>query len=485
MTSATLDSRRGAQVVIDVAHEVRRPARPSVRRSLARWRQPRRLRLATGWPLILLFTAYPLWWVSGLAILGYLLAAIPMAYYLLRLRSIEVPRGFGIWLFFLLWVLAGLVTLWADVPGAMAAEGPGRLLPFGYRLAWYLAGTVFLLYVGNTSERELPARRIERLLALMFLITVAGGYLGWILPGLEFQSLLERALPQSLANNDFVEILIHPAAAQIQDILGYESPRPKAPYSYANDWGANYGLLLPFFVLAWTGPESGWRRRAFPLVAILAIPPIIFSLNRGLWLGIGAMAAYVAVRLAIRGRTLAIAGLALAALFLAVVVVTTPLGVRLEERLANPHSNEGRAELAALTVEAAGKSPIIGFGSTRAVEGNFFSIAGGDSPLCPGCSPPQLGTQGHLWLLIFAHGFVGAALFLGFIYFRFARSLGDPSVEALALTACGVYFAVVLSVYDLLAPPFAIIMIALGLLWRRERAAVTTDWQQPGGRANA
>jgi hypothetical protein len=465
-------------VAVDLAPRVRRRPRPATVRSLRRQDRPNTIRLLPGWPLTVLCLGYPLWWAVGLATLGFLVAAVPMAVFLLRRRSLVAPRGFALWLMFLVWVVAGITTLWMDVPGAQTAQGIGRLLPFSYKLAWYVAATVVLLYIGNTREEEVPSRKLFRLLGVLFLVTVAGGYLGWLFPQLEFRSLLERLLPAGAASNNFVQILIHPAAAQVQGILGYDWPRPKAPYSFANDWGANFGLLLPFFVVAWAGPGAGRRRRYFPLVTLLAVPPAIVSLNRGLWLGVLAMAVYATVRLAARGRLAAMAGLAAASLATVVLLAVTPLGGLLQERLAAPHSNQGRLELSSRAVAAtADASPVLGFGSTREVEGNFFSIAGAASALCPECSPPQLGTQGHLWNLIFVHGFVGAGLFLGFVYLRFALALRDNSFEAIALTSCGVFFTVVMLVYDLIGPPLAITMIALGLLWRRERTnqAATPD----------
>jgi hypothetical protein len=98
----------------------------------------------------------------------------------------------------------------------------------------------------------------------------------------------------------------------------------------------------------------------------------------------------------------------------------------------------------------------------------LYSIGGGPTPSCAECRPPQLGTQGHLWLLIFAHGFVGAALFIGFVYYRFWRGLRDPTATGLALTSIGVFLAVVALVYDLVSPSLAFVMITLGLLWRRD-----------------
>ena len=73
----------------------------------------------------------------------------------------------------------------------------------GYRLAWYLALTVVLLYVGNLSERELPTRRICRWLSALFIVTVAGGYLGIIAPHFQFTSASEHLVPAGVAHNSF------------------------------------------------------------------------------------------------------------------------------------------------------------------------------------------------------------------------------------------------------------------------------------------
>lgn len=437
-------------------------------RTQRRMRQRRRVTLAPGWPLVLLFAGFPVWWLLGFGVFGLLVAAVPMGYYLLTLREVRVPSGFGFWLLFLVWVVAGVTVVWVEPEGTAPVEGLGELVPFAYRICWYLAATIVLLYIGNIARSQLSDRTIYRLLAWMFLVTVVGGYVGYLVPTLPVQSLLELTLPAGVLGNDFLALLVSTEVAQLQDI-GIDVTRPSAPYPYANDWGANAGLLLPFFVLAWTGPDAGWRRRLFPLVALLSVPPIIFSLNRGLWLGLGISAVFVAVRLGARGRLGALAGLAAAGALMAVVLVATPLGSVVTDRLDNPHSNEGRTELSVTSVQTTvAESPLLGFGNTRELSGNFYSIAGGDSAACPGCSAPQLGTQGHLWLLIFGHGLVGAALFLCFVGRRLIAGLRDPSRDATALCAAVVFYLTVMIVYDLLTLPTAFLMITLAVLWRRE-----------------
>lgn len=448
----------------------RRPSRADdiVHRAQLRGRRRGRIDLLPGWPLFVLFGAFPLWWLAGFGVLGVMVAAVPMAYHLLRLRDIRVPPGFALWLFFLLWATAGATVLWVQPSGTAPVAGVGRLVPFGFALCWYLIATVVLLYVGNFTSADLPDHRLHRLLGWMLMLTVVGGYVGYLAPYLPVRSLLELVLPARLQDINFLSLLIRNNVAQVQDI-GINVTRPAAPYVYANDWGANFGLLLPFFVLAWTGATAGWRRRVFPIAALLAVPPIIFSLNRGLWLGLIVVAVFVAVRLAVQGRLGALANVVVAGVVLGGLVVATPLGDLVTARLDNQHSNAGRSQLASRAVEAAlDESPFLGFGGSREVAGNFYSIAGGDSDVCPGCSTPQLGTQGHLWLLIFGHGVVGAALFLGFLGRRLVAGLRDPGRDATALCAVVVFYLTVMFVYDLLLLPSVFLMVALALLWRRE-----------------
>lgn len=427
-----------------------------------------------AWPFIVFFAGFPLWWLLGLGSFGFLLMALPLGYQLLRRRTIALPPGFGIWLLFLIVMAAGAFVLWVPLPDVVPEEGIGALVPFLYRAAWLIAGTVVMLFIGNASERELSTRLVVRLMAWMFLITVAGGYAGYFLYWLDFPSFLELVLPEALRGNNFLNILIHPGLAQLQEILGYEAPRPKAPFNYANSWGANFGMFLPFFVLAFTGPATSRRQMiAFVILGLAAIPPIIFSLNRGLWLGLGIAGIYAVIRFAINRQWVPIIGILIVGIAGTVIVFLSPLGDIIGERLDNPHSNEGRTNLVTTTIKLALQySPVIGFGATRNLQGNYFSIAAGETAECPHCSPPGLGTQGSLWYLVFCTGLLGAGLFLFFIGRRFLNALIAPSRLAQVLVACGVFFACILPVYDVISETLMTLMIAIGLLWRCERQRI-------------
>jgi hypothetical protein len=427
------------------------------------------LSLRPGWPLVIFFALFPLWWLVGLAYLGAILSGgACLAWWLAARRRIEV-RGARLWLLFLLWVLAGATVLWVQAPGAAPTEGLGRLLPWALAVVYYLAFTGAFLYVARHDRVVLPDLRLERALSWFFLTCVAGAYVGLAVPQLELRSLLEVVLPSALSGIDFLATLLGPGVAQEMDI-GVEVTRPSAPFVYANDWGAHYGLLAPFFVLAWTGPDAGWRRRWFPLVALVSLPPAVFTLNRGLWLGLVAVVVYLAVRLAFQGNVRGVVALALAAVLALGAVATTPLGDLVTTRLDNPHSNDGRSELATRTVQAVVEgSPVVGFGSTREVSGSFGSISGGRSSICPKCSPPNFGTQGHLWSIVFRQGLVGAAFFLGFVLVRLFSAFRLHGRRPVALTCVVVFYVCVMPVYDLMSTASLVLAVTLAMLWRLEQ----------------
>jgi hypothetical protein len=291
--------------------------------------------------------------------------------------------------------------------------------------------------------------------------------------------------------NAFFHQIVHPRVAQVQSFLGFADARPSAPYYYTNGWGSNLSLCLPFFLLAWRDRKAGWRRAVAPVVLLAALVPAIYSLNRGLWIGVIAMLVFVAVRLAVQGRVWAVRGLVGALLIGGLVFVASPLHSLVEQRLHHGHSNARRTDLAGTTLRTtADSSPIIGFGNTRRVLGNFSSIAGGARPDCPFCAAPPLGTQGHLWLIVVSQGLVGAGLFLAFFVRRFVASLRDRTPFALAGTAVLVAAAVELPFYDMLADPLFTVMIAVALLWRSEAGrlappAPVADTRLPARRASA
>jgi hypothetical protein len=341
-----------------------------------------------------LLVGLPLWWALGLGVFGFLIAALAMGVQLYRWRPLRVPAGFGVWVLFLVWTLGTVTVLWARAPQTLGGGGVERLLPFALRGAWYVAITIAMLYPLNIPAAKVSNKQFVRWMALVFAYCILLGIVAMAFPRLEFTSVAERLLPGG--QGSFLQSMTHPRLATTSGFLGYEQPRPSAPFLYANTWGNNVGLLLPFFVFAWMRIVSTWKKFVGAVVGLLAVLPIVYSLNRGLWLALGVLAVYVGVILA-RQRKFAILW---AAAVLGVIALTgvaaSPVGQTFTTRLETPHSNERRGDLATTTISVtATGSPVVGYGSTRKLAGSFSSVAGGRSVDCEKCDVPPLGTQGY------------------------------------------------------------------------------------------
>ncbi|MDG6105403.1 hypothetical protein Daura_47545 [Dactylosporangium aurantiacum] len=433
-------------------------------------RAKRRHRLP-AWPVTGLLLLFPLWWALGLGTLIFFLVAVPMTVSLVRHRAsgqvVKLPPGFLLWLLFLAVVGLGLFSLGADPAGTVPGTAASRLVSFAFRLGGYLAMTVILVYAGNVEHRQLPQRRFIRLLAWLFVVTVAGGLLGMAAPRFEFTAPLELLLPHHLRENGFIQSLVHPTAAQIMNLLGGETPRPGAPWGYTNTWGNNVCLLIGWLLVAgWALAKQRWAKVLTLVTLLLAMAPIVYSLNRGLWIGLGVMVLYVAVRLALRGRFGALCLVGVAGVGVAVAVATTPLGDVVTARLEDGKSNGVRMYTTEKAVGGMAESPLIGFGSTRNTIGGRNSIAVGESDDCERCGNFTIGGNGQLWQLLFAHGLLGTATYLGFFAVGLWRFRRDATPAGLAATAAIVSSFAAMFWYNALVTPLALTFLAYAVLWR-------------------
>jgi hypothetical protein len=385
-----------------------------------------------------------------------------------RARRLRVPPGFGIWLLFLLCALAGAAALSLSAPDTVPSPWTSRLLPFVVRTGSYLGVTVLLLYVGNLTEEELPRRRLAWLLGLVAIYTIAGGAAGVVDPHFSFSSPLLLLLPHHVAANPYILAEMHPSLAQVQNVLGGPNGRPEAPYPYTNTWGNCVGLLLPWLAVGWWARGSRRQRWVATATLAIAVVPVLYSLNRGLWIAIMFSVAYLAVRLAAQGRGALLAGVGAGVVALALILLLTPLQHLISQRLQNGHSDARRSELSVLAVRAARASPLIGFGDTRHQQGSVSSIAVGRTAKCPQCGQTSVGANGQLWLLLICSGFAGAVLYLGFFAYGAARFWRDTSPEGMAGVLSLLLTFVFMFVYDAVGAPLGFTMVIYALLWRND-----------------
>ncbi|MGZ4536477.1 MAG: O-antigen ligase family protein [Nocardioidaceae bacterium] len=444
----------------------------------------RSTRWPVAWPLAALLLGYPVWWALGVAPLIWTIFAIPMVHQLYRRRPVQLPPMFWVWGLFLALVTVSGVMINVRAPDTLPVNtGVGHYIAYVLRLSSYLSVTVVMVYIGNLSEKELPRLRLIRWLSGLFVVTVVGGVLGTFLPHFGYDSPLKTMLPSSLQGIDFVQQLTHVEAAQVQTVLGF--PRPSAPFEYANAWGNNYSMLLVWFLIGWLLFASTRRRVIGLAILAVSVIPVVYSQNRGMWIGLVLGVLYVAVRLALQRRYAVLVGLATAIGVLGAVVMLSPLQQVVTARIATPHSNEVRGSLAVEAVKVATHSPIIGYASTRSTIGSDKSATIGQSPGCPRCGNRVIGSTGQLWLLLVAQGFVGAFLYLFFLFQGVVRYWRDHSVIGIGGTLVlllGMFYSLF---YTSVVSPLAVTLMGLALLWRNAdarralRAAERTTLPRP------
>ena len=428
-----------------------------------------------AWPLLGLLLLYPVWWAFGLGVIIFPLLAVPMAYMLLRRRlvtktAIKLPPGFFLWALFLVVVVISMGMLGVNPPGTVTASASSRLLAVMFRLVEYTALTILMVFAGNLGEHQLSRRRLTGLMSWLFGVTVAGGLLGMVAGSFAFDSPIELMLPDDWRSNTFVQSLVHPAAAQLMDVLGHPSPRPAAPWGYTNTWGNNFCLLVVWFLVAAFATRETSRRSRIVATSLLviSIAPVIYSLNRGLWIGLGIGLGYVVLRLVAHGRLWIIGALSALVVVLGIVIMVTPLGNVVSERLDNGKSNGVRLYLTDQAVDGIQQSPVIGFGSTRNTEGGRKSITVGSSDDCPHCGNFTIGGNGQLWQVLYAHGLVGTIAYFGFFAFGLWRFRRDRTPTGLAGSAALIMSLVAALWYNSLVTPLAFTLLAYALLWRNE-----------------
>lgn len=444
---------------------VHAPAERRRTRTTARaWPLPRRHHgLPVGWPIAAVVAFWPVWWALGLTSLVFPLCGVVLAWQLRR-RRVSLPPGFWLWGCFLLLVACSVVALDAALAGTAPSEGVGRYFAFALRFLNYLTVTAMLLFVGNTTEEELPRRRVIRWAGALAVSCILLGTLSLFLPDFEFVPPGSLLLPGALREDGATVAL-----AQFQPVLGDPAPRPSAPFAFTNAWGNTLSLLLVWLVVGWGVLGSSRRRLALWVLLALAAVTLVFSLNRGVWIGLALAVVVVTVRLALRGRLKALGALALAITLGFAALSVSPLGRLVDARLETGHSNEVRGSLLGSAIEAATESPVVGFGSTRKTLGSDASIAIGPSEACPRCGARNIGSTGQLTLLLISQGFMGVALYVGFLLRMLWAFRRDRSVLGIAGGVVITLQLLYAGFYTALSMPLAITFLSIGLLWRNDR----------------
>ncbi|TFC36367.1 O-antigen ligase family protein [Cryobacterium sp. TMT2-14] len=401
------------------------------------------------WPLTVMFVLFPLWWVLGPGEAVWIPLAGVMLLLLNRHGRIRIPRGFGIWLLFLLWMVCSVIGI----------DTEGRMIGFIYRALLYLTVTVAFLYVYNARVTLTP-RYVLGVLTIFWLVVVAGGYLGVLWPLFSINTPLLAVLPQWLTANDLIQEMVVRRATQYNPNSWLQlDPRPSAPFLYTNGWGNAYSVLTPM-VIAYLALVRRERRFWWLLPVVpLSFVPAFLTLNRGMFIGLGVALAYILIRSVLQGNVRAILTVVGIAVLAAVALVTLPIAERLTERVESSSSTEDRASLYIEAFERTLEQPVFGYGSPRPSE-------------TPGA--PSVGTQGQFWMVMFSHGFPGAALFMGWLAWAYFRSVRERDPAGLACNTVLLLTLVESLYYGIMTAGLMVAMLAAAVALRPEEDAEPT-----------
>lgn len=403
---------------------------------------PRSSPALPAWPFVAVFLGYPLWWLLGIGDMAWIGLSIIMVAYLLRSR-VYVPRGFGVWIVFLIWVACSVINI----------DTGGRLIGFAYRFMLYLACTIIFVFVYN-ARKLLTIDRILAVLTGFWVIVWIGGYLGLLFPTLEIRTPLAWILPNSLLNNELVrEMAIRRLTQYNPDAFNVIAPRPSAPFLYTNGWGNAYSILLPLVFARLSRLRPSPRYWTILVMIPISLVPAFLSLNRGMLIGLAVITLYVGLRLLVRGEWRPLLVIGGSGLVAGVIFTLLPVAERLTNRLSVSSTTEDRYALYLETLRRTVQSPLFGYGAPRPSE-----IAGA----------PSVGTQGQLWMEIFSHGFVGAALFVLWLVILLTQTRRAVSTAGLICHAVVLATLVEIAYYGVVASGLVLALVSAAMALRMQ-----------------
>ncbi|HET9126331.1 MAG TPA: O-antigen ligase family protein [Solirubrobacteraceae bacterium] len=405
-----------------------------------------RRRRSAARPLYLLMLAYPVAWALGAGYFIWPVLSLGFVISLLARRRLHLPRGFGIWLLFLIWMAFSSIE----------CNTTTRYVLFAWRASIYITATVVFLWIVNLRRAQLPDSAVAGAVTVLWVEAIIGGVLGVLFPSFSFHAPLERITPHSLLNDPTVYAYIHPALADLKfRALGHPFGRPKALFAYTNQWGACVGVMTPLVIAFLSRVRRRGLRWTLIGLLLLSLAPIIVSINRGLWIALIIGVLYAGIRLAASGRSRALLAVVLVLVAAGGVVALSPLSTIIHQRTTSQvNSNDTRSTLAVQALQQVGQSPLLGYGSPR------------PSPTASPYLTAHTGTQGQLFLVLFSHGFPGLIFYLGWFGYLLVRTWRVTSTFGLWCHVAILISLIQIPFYDYMPTTFYVVMIASALAWR-------------------
>ncbi|MEV6595646.1 O-antigen ligase family protein [Actinoplanes sp. NPDC051346] len=391
------------------------------------------------WPLVVMFAFMPVWWALGVWYFVWPFFGVILLALLTTRGDVRLPTGTWLW-----FILLGIVVI-----SATRLERVTSLLTFGLRLGHLFTALMVGIYVYNVARDRASWVKIANPLAIFWLSMVALGWLGVLAPKFSMPSPFELALPQGVRSERFITDVSHLDSTEFNAQSRNPIYRPAAPYPYTNNWGTAYSFLVPFVLAYLTSVRRGKMRVLLMVSLPLSIVPAFFTLNRGMFIGLGAGVLYLLGREIAQGRVRLLVPVT-AILFAGwVVTLFIPVVDMITNRTSTTDTTSDRLDLYVQTWAAVMRSPLLGFGQPNSVDTTH--------------STEPLGTQGMIWQLIYSHG-IPATLCFYLLLLILARRLAAAVTPAgLWLSALPIIAAVVTPFYAYIDPNMSVLLFATGL----------------------
>jgi hypothetical protein len=158
-------------------------------------------------------------------------------------------------------------------------------------------------------------------------------------------------------------------------------------------------MLTPVALAALAARPGRTWERVLKITLGLSVVPIVFSLNRGLWLSLGIGFAYAAVRFGALRDTRRVMKVLAAVIVVGAVVAVSPLGGLVTARFSHQTGDTSRLARDQAAQAQVASSPLLGYGAPQQNTAVTHT-------------KKAVGTESEIFLLLYSHG-VPALFFFG------------------------------------------------------------------------
>ncbi|MEV4702326.1 O-antigen ligase family protein [Actinoplanes sp. NPDC049316] len=391
------------------------------------------------WPLFAMFALMPVWWALGVWYFAWPFFGVALFALLATRGDVRLPTGTWLWLIFL-----GIVAI-----SATRLERVTSLVVFGLRLGHLFTALLVGVYVYNLARDRIPWARIATPLALFWLAMVALGWLGVLAPKFSMPSPFELVLPPGVRGERYILDVSHLDATEFNRLSRNPIYRPAAPFPYTNNWGTAYSFLVPFVLAFLMSVRRGALRMVLMVSLPLSLVPAFLTLNRGMFIGLGAGVLYLLIREMARGRVRLLLPVTLIVFAGWVVTLFIPVVDLITHRTETTDTNTDRFDLYVQTWAAVLHSPLLGFGQPNSVDTTHAA--------------EPLGTQGMIWQLLYSHGIPATVCFFVILLVLARRLSAAVTPAGLWLSCLPVIAAIVTPFYSYIDPNMSVLLFAVGL----------------------